>query len=49
MLRLATLALATLLGLGAGRSAEAAGPPSVDTPIRMQGATGKDAAIILAN
>ncbi len=49
MLRLAALAFALLVGVGAAQPALAAGPPSVDTPIRLQGATGKDAAIIIGN
>ncbi len=48
MLRIAALAACLLLG-GFARPAEAAGPPSVDTAIRLQGATGKDAAIIVGN
>lgn len=44
---LASVALATLLGFA--RPADAAGPPSIESTIRLQGASGRDAAVIIGN
>ena len=44
---LASVALATLLGLS--RPTLAAGPPAVDSTIKLQGASGRDAAVIIGN
>lgn len=49
MLRLAALAFSLLIGLGAPQAALAAGPPSVDTPIRLQGGSSRDAAVVIGN